>query len=42
MHRKHHNPGFLALVDDAKSRIRQIDIGEYQRMLAASTASHSH
>ncbi len=32
---KHHNPGFLALVDDAKSRIRQIDIGEYQRMLAA-------
>ena len=31
---KHHNPGFLALVDDAKSRIRQIDIGEYQRMLA--------
>jgi rhodanese-related sulfurtransferase len=25
----------LALVDDAKSRIRQIDIGEYQRMLAA-------
>lgn len=31
---KHHNPGFLALVDDAKSRIRQIDIGEYQRMVA--------
>ena len=31
---KHHNPGFLALVDGAKSRIRQIDIGEYQTMLA--------
>ena len=30
-----HNPGFLALVDDAKSRIRQIDMAEYQRMTAA-------
>jgi rhodanese-related sulfurtransferase len=29
-----HNLGFLALVDDAKSRIAQIDIVEYQRMLA--------
>jgi rhodanese-related sulfurtransferase len=29
-----HNLGFLALVDDAKSRIAQIDITEYQRMLA--------
>jgi len=32
---KAHNPGFLALVNAAKSRIRQIDIGEYQRMVAA-------
>lgn len=32
---KHHNPGFLALVDSAKSRIQQIDIGEYQRLRAA-------
>ena len=32
---KHHNPGFLALVDDAKTRIRQIDMAEYRRMLAA-------
>jgi rhodanese-related sulfurtransferase len=32
---KHHNPGFLALVNDAKTRIREIDMAEYQRMLAA-------
>ena len=27
-----HSEGFLALVNDAKSRIRQIDISEYQKM----------
>jgi rhodanese-related sulfurtransferase len=32
---KHHNPGFLALVDDAKSRIRQITIEDLKRMLAS-------
>ena len=32
---KHHNPGFLALVNAAKSRIHEIDIAEYQRMRAA-------
>ncbi|HTC35607.1 MAG TPA: rhodanese-like domain-containing protein [Bryobacteraceae bacterium] len=32
---KHHSPAFLALVNDAKSRIREIDIDEYQRLLAA-------
>lgn len=32
---KKHNPGFLALVDDAKSRIRQIKIEDLRRMLAA-------
>jgi len=32
---KHHSPGFLAIVDDAKSRIRQVDIDEYRRMLDA-------
>ena len=32
---KHHNPGFLALVDDAKSRIRQITIEDFKRMLAS-------
>jgi rhodanese-related sulfurtransferase len=29
---KAHNPGFLAIVDDAKSRVRQIDIDAYQKM----------
>ncbi len=29
---KKHNPGFLKLVDDAKSRVRQIDMDEFQRM----------
>ena len=32
---KHHNPGFLNLVNEAKSRVRQIDIEEYQRMVAS-------
>ena len=30
-----HNPEFLKLVNDAKSRIRQIDVTGYQKMLAA-------
>ncbi len=30
-----HTPGFLKIVDEAKSRIRQIDIAGYKRMLAA-------
>jgi rhodanese-related sulfurtransferase len=30
-----HTPEFLALVDDAKSRIRQIDIEGYKKMVAA-------
>ncbi len=29
---KKHNPGFLALVNDAKSRVRQIGIDEYKTM----------
>ena len=29
---KHHNPGFLKLVDDAKSRVKQVDIEQYQKM----------
>jgi len=29
---KHHSPGFLALVHDAKGRIREIDINEYKQM----------
>jgi rhodanese-related sulfurtransferase len=30
-----HNPGFLKLVDDAKARVKQIDIDGYKKMLAA-------
>jgi len=29
---KHHNQAFLALVDDAKSRVKQIDIEQYKKM----------
>ena len=32
---KGHNAGFLALVNDAKSRIQEIDIAAYQRLRAA-------
>ena len=32
---KHHNAGFLALVNDAKTRIREIDMAEYRRMVEA-------
>jgi len=30
-----HNPGFLNLVNDAKSRVKEIDIEGYQKMVAA-------
>src|SRR5512142_2161744 len=30
-----HSPGFLSLVNDAKSRIPQIDLADYQRMREA-------
>lgn len=33
---KAHNPGFLALVNDAKSRIREIDIEQYKRMVSTA------
>ena len=32
MHSPVHSPGFLALVQDAKTRIREIDIEEYKRL----------
>jgi rhodanese-related sulfurtransferase len=35
---KHHSEGFLALVQDAKSRIQEIDIEEYKRLRAANEA----
>ena len=34
-----HNPGFLNLVNDAKSRVQEIDIGAYKKM-AASGEEH--
>jgi rhodanese-related sulfurtransferase len=35
---KHHSEGFLALVHDAKKRIREIDIEEYKRLRASGEA----
>jgi rhodanese-related sulfurtransferase len=35
---KQHSAGFLAIVHDAKTRIREIGIEEYQRLLAAGLA----
>jgi rhodanese-related sulfurtransferase len=32
---KHHNPAFLALVNEARTRIQEIGIEEYERMQAA-------
>jgi rhodanese-related sulfurtransferase len=32
---KAHNPGFIALVNDAKSRIREIDIQQYKQMVSS-------
>ena len=32
-----HNPGFLNLVNDAKSRVQEIDIDGYKKMVAAGT-----
>ena len=29
---KNHTPGFLALVNDAKSRVKQVNIDEYQKL----------
>ena len=33
-HHKQHNPGFLKLVNDAKARVKQVDIEQYQKMPA--------
>ncbi len=35
---KEHSPGFVKLVDEARSRIREIDINEYKRMREANEA----
>ena len=33
---KPHKPGFLAIVNDAKSRVKQVDIDQYQKMARES------
>ncbi len=35
---KQHSPGFVKLVDEARSRIREIDIDEYKRLREANDA----
>jgi rhodanese-related sulfurtransferase len=35
---KHHSPGFLALANDAKQRIHEIDIDEYKRLRQSGDA----
>jgi rhodanese-related sulfurtransferase len=35
---KHHSEGFLAIVNDAKTRIHEIDIEEYKRLREAGEA----
>ncbi len=35
---KHHSEGFLAIVNDAKTRIREIDIEEYKRLRESGAA----
>jgi rhodanese-related sulfurtransferase len=35
---KHHSEAFLAIVNDAKRRIREIDVEKYKRLLAAGEA----
>jgi rhodanese-related sulfurtransferase len=37
---KVHNPGFMALVNDAKKRVQEMDIDQYKQ-LAASGAPHA-
>ena len=34
-----HAPGFLAIVDDAKSRVREVSVAETQARLAARPAA---
>lgn len=35
---RHHSPGFLSIVNDAKKRIREINIEQYRQMLKAGDA----
>ncbi len=35
---KTHNPGFLAIVNDAKARVREIDIEQYKALVSGGEA----
>ena len=35
---KHHSPGFLVLAEAARARVHQINVDQYQRLLAANQA----
>jgi len=35
MHAKTHSPGFLSLLEDAKTRVKEIQIEQYEAMVAA-------
>jgi len=35
---KQHSPGFLAIVEDAKKRVKEIDIEEYKRLRGSGDA----
>jgi rhodanese-related sulfurtransferase len=35
---KHHSPGFLKIVEDAKTRVSEISIDKYQSLLASGEA----
>ncbi len=35
---KHHTEGFVKIVEDAKTRVKEISIADYQRMLAKGDA----
>ncbi|HEY3738564.1 MAG TPA: rhodanese-like domain-containing protein [Bryobacteraceae bacterium] len=37
---KAHSPAFLALVNDAKSRVKEMDIDAYQKLAASGEAHH--
>jgi rhodanese-related sulfurtransferase len=37
---KHHSPGFLKIVSDAKSRIRELQVEDVRKMLAEGKAFH--
>ena len=37
---KHHSPGFLKLVNDAKAQVKETDLEGYRQMLARGETFH--